>query len=173
MMASLEASLRALASVVDDPAELMERVNGLVYQASSANRFATLFYAQYDPASRHLSYVNGGHNPPVVLRRRDGAFQVFRLETGGPVVGLLRHRYERGAFSHQAGDLLLLFTDGVSESMNGRFEEWGEERLIELAKSCYGLSTVDCMRKIFAAAQAFAAGAAQHDDMTLVVLRLG
>ena len=68
MMASLEASLRALASVVDDPAELMERVNGLVYQASSANRYATLFYAQYDPASRRLSYVNAGHNPPVVLR---------------------------------------------------------------------------------------------------------
>src|SRR5215469_8625792 len=68
MMASLEASLRALASVVEDPAELMERVSGLVYQASSAHRYATLFYGQYHPASRCLSYVNAGHNPPVVLR---------------------------------------------------------------------------------------------------------
>src|SRR5438874_8558876 len=65
MMASLEASLRALAPVVDDPAELMERVNRLVYQASSANRYATLFYAQYDPRIRQLCYVNAGHNPPV------------------------------------------------------------------------------------------------------------
>jgi len=60
MMASLEASLRALASVVDDPAELIERVSTLVYEASSANRYATLFYAQYDPGSRCLSYVNAG-----------------------------------------------------------------------------------------------------------------
>ncbi|MCU1261360.1 MAG: response regulator receiver protein, partial [Bryobacterales bacterium] len=96
MMASLEASLRALAPVIDDPAELMDRVNTLVYQASSASRFATLFYAQYDPASRRLSYVNAGHNPPVVLRNCGGSYQALRLETGGPVIGLLRHRYERG-----------------------------------------------------------------------------
>jgi sigma-B regulation protein RsbU (phosphoserine phosphatase) len=172
MMASLEASLRALASVVDDPAELMERVNSLVYRASAANRFATLFYAQYDPATRRMSYVNAGHNPPIVLRNRAGSCQVLRLETGGPVIGLLPHRYERGVFSHEAGDLVVLFTDGVSESMNVRYEEWGEERLIELAKTCLGLPAPDGMRRILAAAQAFAAGASQHDDMTLVVLRL-
>ena len=69
MMASLEASLRGQASVGHDLAELMKRVNSLVYQASSANRYATLFYAEYDPRSRQLSYVNAGHNPPVVLRK--------------------------------------------------------------------------------------------------------
>ena len=172
MMASLEASLRALACVVEDPAELMEQVSGLLHQASSSNRYATLFYAQYDPASRCLSYVNAGHNPPVVLRSFGGTFQVFRLETGGPVVGLFRHSYERGVFSHEPGDLLVLFTDGVSESMNARFEEWGEERLIEFAKTCYGLPSVEGLRGILSAAQAFAAGASQHDDMTLVVLRV-
>jgi phosphoserine phosphatase RsbU/P len=171
MMASLEASLRALASVVDDPSELMERINALVYQASSANRYATLFYAQYDPVSRDLSYVNAGHNAPVVLRSRAGSFQEFRLETGGPVIGLLSHRYERGVFSHEPGDLMVLFTDGVSESMNVRFEEWGEERLIELVQGCYEVPALEAMRRIFTAAQAFAAGAAQHDDMTVVVLR--
>jgi len=172
MMASLEASLRALASVVNDPAELIERVSGLVYQASSASRYATLFYCLYDPASRCLSYVNAGHNPPVVLRSSGGSFQVFRLETGGPVVGLFRHGYECGAFSHEAGDLLILFTDGVSESMNVRFEEWGEARMIELAKECYGLPASEVLRRILSAAQAFAAGAPQHDDMTLVVIRV-
>jgi len=88
------------------------------------------------------------------------------------VVGLLRHSYERGVFSHEAGDLLVLFTDGVSESMNARFEDWGEARLIELAKTCYGLPASEVLRRILAAAQAFAAGAPQHDDMTLVVLRV-
>ena len=67
---------------------------------------------------------------------------------------------------------MVLFTDGVSESMNLRDEEWGEERLIELAKTCLGLPPQEGMRRILAAAQAFAAGASQHDDMTLVVLRV-
>jgi len=172
MMASLEASLRALAPVVDDPAELMERVNALVYQASTSNRYATLFYAEYDPARRRLSYVNAGHNPPVVLRNRNGSRDVLRLETGGPVIGLVPHRYQRGIFSHEAGDLVVLFTDGVSESMNVHWEEWGEDRLIELAKMCHALPAAEVMRQILAAAEAFAAGASQHDDMTLVVLRL-
>jgi sigma-B regulation protein RsbU (phosphoserine phosphatase) len=172
MMASLEASLRALASVIQDPPDLMERVNTLVCQASAANRYATLFYAEYHPATRRLTYVNAGHNPPVVLRNCGGACQVLRLETGGPVIGLLPQRYQRGMFSLEAGDLVLLFTDGVSESMNIREEEWGEERLIELAKTCHGLPALEGMRRILAAALAFAGGAPQHDDMTLVVLRV-
>ncbi|MGH9630689.1 MAG: PP2C family protein-serine/threonine phosphatase [Bryobacteraceae bacterium] len=172
MMASLEASIRALVSVVDDLSELMERVNSLVYQASAANRYITLFYAEYDPRSRRLSYVNAGHNPPVVLRNRAGSHEVLRLETGGPVIGLLPDRYQQGVFSHEAGDVVVLFTDGVSESMNSRCEEWGEERLIECAKTCHGLPALESMKRILAAAQAFAAGASQHDDMTLVVLRV-
>jgi phosphoserine phosphatase RsbU/P len=172
MMASLEASLRALAPVVQDPADLMERVNSLVCQASSSNRYATLFYGEYHPATRRLTYVNAGHNAPVVLRNCGGAYQMLRLETGGPVIGFLPQPYQRGVFSHEAGDLVVLFTDGVSESMNLRDEEWGEERLIELAKTCHGLPAPEGMRRILAAAQAFAAGAPQHDDMTLVVLRV-
>ncbi|HME10067.1 MAG TPA: ATP-binding protein [Bryobacteraceae bacterium] len=81
-------------------------------------------------------------------------------------------KYDHGVFFHERGDLIVLFTDGVSESMNVRDEEWGEERLIELAKTCHGLPALEVMRRILAAAQAFAAGAAQHDDMTLVVLRV-
>ncbi len=132
MVASLEASLRALASVVQDPADLMGRVNTFVCQASASNRYATLFYAEYDPATRRLMYVNAGHNPPVVLRSSAGSCQVLRL----------------------------------------RDEEWGEERLIELAKTCHGLPALEGMRRILAAAQAFATGASQHDDMTLVVLHV-
>ena len=172
MMASLEASLRALAPVVGDLAELMERVNNLVHQASTAERYATLFYAQYDPASRELSYVNAGHNPPVVLRSGGESLGVFRLKTGGPVIGLLPNCYQSDVFRHEPGDLLVLFTDGVSESMNARLEEWGEERLVELAKACHGIPVLEVTRQILRAAEAFAGGAPQHDDMTLVVLRV-
>jgi sigma-B regulation protein RsbU (phosphoserine phosphatase) len=172
MMASLEASLRAQASVGHGLAELMKRVNSLVYEASSANRYATLFYAEYDPRSRQLSYVNAGHNPPLILRRSATVCEVLRLETGGPVIGLLPQCYQQESFPLEAGDLIVLFTDGVSESMNARDEEWGEDRLIQFAKTCHGLPAFEIMSQILAAADAFVAGASQHDDMTLVVLRV-
>ena len=172
LMANLEASLRGQALVADDLAELMSRVNGLILDASSPNRYATLFYAAYDPRSRQLSYVNAGHNPPVILRKSDAACVVFRLENGGPVIGLLRQRYHQESFALEPGDLIVLFTDGISESMNARDEEWGEERLIEFAKTCHGLPAFEVMTRIMAAAEAFAAGVSQHDDMTLAVLRV-
>jgi hypothetical protein len=88
MMASLQASLRGQAlHAKDDLAELMSRVNKLVYEASTTNRYATFFYAQFEPATRKLVYVNAGHNPPFVIRRREDDFEVLRLEEGGAVVG--------------------------------------------------------------------------------------
>ncbi len=73
------------------------------------------------------------------------AAQVFRLENGGPVIGLLRQRYQQESFTLEPGDLMVLFTDGISESMNARDEEWGEERLIEFAKTCHGLPALEAM----------------------------
>ncbi|MBV8864809.1 MAG: SpoIIE family protein phosphatase, partial [Acidobacteriaceae bacterium] len=140
MMASLGASLRGQAAVVEDLTELIQRVNNLVYNASSVNRYATFFYAEYEPRDRQLSFVNAGHNPPLIVRRSNPSCQLFRLEAGGPPVGLLPNStYEQGSFALEPGDLLVLFTDGIPESMNGDDEEWGEERLIELAKTCDGL----------------------------------
>jgi sigma-B regulation protein RsbU (phosphoserine phosphatase) len=172
MMASLEASLRSLVPVCRDLAELMKRVNNLIYEASSASRYASLFYAEYDPLSRKLSYVNAGHNPPVILRNSGGARQVLRLEAGGPVIGILRESYQQESFPLEPGDLVVLFTDGVSESMNTRNEEWGEESFIEFAKTCHGLAAFEVTTRILTAAEDFAGGAPQHDDMTLVVLRM-
>ena len=172
LMASLEASLRGQALVAHDLAELIDRVNSLVLEASSANRYATLFYAEYDPRRHRLSYVNAGHNPPLILRKSDADWTVFRLENGGPVIGLLRQRYQQESFALEPGDLMVLFTDGISESMNAREEEWGEDKLIEFAKTCHGLPASETMTRIMAAAEAFAGGVPQHDDMTLVVLRI-
>jgi len=88
------------------------------------------------------------------------------------VIGLLQQSYQQESFQLEAGDLVVLFTDGVSESMNARYEEWGEDRLIEFAKTCHGLPAFEAMTRILAAAEAFAAGASQQDDMTLVVCRV-
>jgi len=170
--AFLQGALRGLASVALDPRDLVGQVNNVVSQVLPADRFASLFYGQYDPATRRSVYVNAGHNPPVVLRKRDGGCQVLRLEVGGRVIGPYPEPYQQGEFLHEGGDLVVLFTDGISESMSARCEEWGEERLIELVQLCNGLSARECAGRILAGAERFAGRAQPHDDMMVVVLRI-
>ena len=174
-MASLQASLRADAMRAgDDLAGLIARVNNMVYDASAEDRYATLFYAQFEPASRRLTYVNAGHCPPMLLRSTAGGHTIERLDkAGGTVVGLVPDvTYEQAQVQLAAGDLLVIYTDGFSEAMSPQLEEWGERRLLEAVTSCDGLSAKDAIGKIMQAADAFAAGAPQSDDMTLVILRV-
>ena len=169
LMASLQASVRGQSIGADaGVALLMANVNKLVYDASPANRYATFFYAQYDSATRRLIYSNGGHNPPMILR----GGSVIRLDKGGPPVGLFRPaRYEQDEIQIEPADLMVLFTDGISEAENEAQEEWGEEALEKTARACDGRPPSDVIADIMAAADAFAAGAPQHDDMTVVIAR--
>jgi serine phosphatase RsbU (regulator of sigma subunit)/dihydrofolate reductase len=174
LMASLHASLRGqVLSGVGDLGTKIANVNRLLYNASDSNRYATFFYAELDCASRTLHYVNGGHNPPAVLREEDGAWRVLRLGDGGPVIGLLAGALYKEQMLHLLpGDILLAFTDGISEAMNASEDEWGEDRMIAEAQAHADLSAEELLQHLFRAADAFAAGATQHDDMTIVVLRL-
>ncbi len=168
LMASLQASLRGQATFgTTDLAQLMGRVNRLMCDSSAINRYATFFYGEYQPTSRVLRYVNAGHNPPMLVRS-DG--EVVRLDAGGPVVGLLDlASYMAAEVTLRPGDRFIAFTDGVSEAMNSHDEEWGEEHLLEAFRACDGLSPAEAIGRVIAGADAFAAGAPQHDDMTLVV----
>jgi phosphoserine phosphatase RsbU/P len=118
--------------------------------------------------------VNAGHNPPFVLRcGANGKTEVLRLEADGPVVGLLEFApYTEQTLTLIPGDLLLLYTDGISEAMTRDDEEWGEERLIATADSCKDRTASEILSQLFVEADAFTAGAPQHDDMTLLVLKL-
>jgi len=170
LMASLQASVRGQSlSSENDIAGLMTNVNRLVFDASPSSRYATFFYAQFDPATLRMVYTNGGHNPPMLLRGDD----VIRLELGGPPVGLFRPaQYEQAEIQLAPGDLLLLYTDGMSEAENPAEEEWGEDALIAAARASADLPSMQMITHILAAADIFAAGAPQHDDMTLVVARV-
>lgn len=170
LMASLQASIRGQTlSGNHDLAELMTNVSRLIYDSSASNRYATLFYAQYEPRRRLLRHVNAGHNPPFVLR----GDTVIRLDTGGPVAGLLQPvHYEQGSLTLEPGDLVVCYTDGISESMNAAEQEWGEQRLVATAGSCPGMTAKQILDRIMNAAREFAAGAPQHDDMTLVIVRI-
>lgn len=173
LMASLHASLRGqVLSGSGDLGAKMANVNRLLHGASEAHRYATFFYAELDCASRTLHYVNGGHNPPAVLRREDGGWRVLRLGDGGPVIGLFAGAvYQEQTVQLLPGDLLLAFTDGISEAMNASDEEWGEDRLIAEAQAHADLNADELLQRLFRAADGFAGGVPQHDDMTLVVLR--
>ncbi|MES1261310.1 MAG: GAF domain-containing SpoIIE family protein phosphatase [Acidobacteriota bacterium] len=170
LMASLQASLRGQTLAgLHDLSALMHNVNKLVYEASTSNRYATFFYGEYDPGTHKLDFVNAGHNPPVILR---GA-GVLRLEAGGPVVGLLpAARFEHAEMLLEPGDVLISFTDGISEALNEWDEEWEEERFIAAAQACRGLSAKHMIEAIFRGADSFTGAAKQYDDMTLLVMKL-
>jgi sigma-B regulation protein RsbU (phosphoserine phosphatase) len=172
LMASLRASLRSAALLQPgDLATLMRHVNRLVYESSTSNRYATFFYAEYDPQSRLLTYVNAGHNPPIILRGNEA----LQLEATGTVIGLLPDApYTRACTALKPGDILIAFTDGVSEAMNSTEEEWGEDRMVAcvralLTQSNNTATAEQLMQCILAGADRFTAGAPQNDDMTLLL----
>lgn len=173
MMASLQASLRGQAiHCGSDLAALMKHVNTLVYEASTSNRYATFFYAQLNLKSRKLIYVNAGHNPPFVIRANG---EVLKLEEGGAVVGMLPTmfiNYNQGEIQLETGDLLVGFTDGISEAMNPAEEEWGEDAMLEQLKIVYDKPSEEILTHIVACADKFADGAKQHDDMTMIIVKL-
>ena len=176
LMATLRAYLRG-AQTIHHQADLtavMTNLNRLVYESSDANRYATFFYGEFDSISRVLSYVNGGHNPPMLFRHSTGGNSVVRLETGGPVIGLMEDcGYSQACVTLEPGDVLVAFTDGISEAMNLADEEWGDDRLMDAVRSNLAAPARDLIVHIVRAADAFVAGALQHDDMTTVVVRVG
>jgi sigma-B regulation protein RsbU (phosphoserine phosphatase) len=177
LMASLRACLRTMTRTTSgELTHLMSHLNRLIYEASAVNRYATFFFGIFDMSANRFDYVNAGHNPPVLLRKSAGGnYEWLRLDCGGPVIGLLPEAfYEQGSILMHPGDLLLTYTDGISEAMNSAEEEWGEEAMILAAQQASDSSAEDAediVKAIFAAADVFAGGAAQHDDMTVLVMR--
>ena len=171
VMAALRASLHALMlqSGLSVPA-IAERLNGLLYNGSSASRYATLFLAIYDPTTQRLTSVNAGHNPPL-LHRADGTF--VELTCGGPVVGLLPVAvYESETLTIALGDTLVAYTDGVTEARDPRGDEWGDDHLKSAIRECAAEPTSRQMvQSILTRFDRFVSTAPQTDDITLVVFR--
>jgi AraC-like DNA-binding protein len=174
IMASLQAYLRAHAlHPHSDPSTLIADVNQLVYTSSPTHLFASLFYAEYQPATRMLRYVNAGHNPPIVLRPRDGRCELFRLNPSSMPVGISSEtQFESANFQLHRGDLFIAYTDGITEVQDRRGELWGLERLEQLLRSCSYDLPMEIMERILDEGFRFADRQPQHDDMTLVVMKV-
>lgn len=171
IMASLQASLRArLLNEDTRPSTLIGTLNQLVYQSSLPHIYATLFYGEYHAGTQVLTYVNAGHNPALILRRERDQVRLIRLESEGPPVGLFRDTvYKECVCPLQLGDVLVAYTDGITESSNEVQEVWGDAGLEAILSTCIGKRPAEIIEAIVAARDRFAGPTASTDDTTLVV----
>jgi sigma-B regulation protein RsbU (phosphoserine phosphatase) len=170
LMANMQAAVRALSESNVPPAELMTRVNRLVHGYTEDGVFITFFYSILDTLTGEVVYVNAGHNPPCVLRA-NGSREY--LDRGGLVVGIIPgSEYETGRTTLRAGDDLVLYTDGITEAANSEDEMFGEERLEELLMRHRHSSAREIEEQVYTSIKEFAAGAAQADDLTMVIVKM-
>ena len=174
LMASLHSAVRAFSvddkssGTVPSPAMLLEKLNRHLYRSTESNKYATLFVAFYDRASRQLTYSNGGHLPPMLLSS-DGSLR--KLECGGSVVGLLDGlQYEQETIPLHAGDLLIAYSDGMTEPEN-ESGEFGEDRLLALLRQNRDQALPVLATDTFQTVKAWIGDKEQPDDMTLLFAR--
>jgi phosphoserine phosphatase RsbU/P len=174
IMASLHATLRAQAfHPQSDPSSLVKRVNRLVHDSSPPDFFVSLFYAEYEPATRILEYVNAGHHPPVVIRSQNGSTHAFYLKSTDVPIGISpRSQFPAVAFQLHIDDLLVAYTDGITEMENRDGEMYGLPRLERLLISSAGATAEQVIDGILEDVSSFADGQPQRDDITLVAIRV-
>lgn len=169
LMSSLHATMRAQVETCATVAELVGRVNRYLHETTPANKFATLFCGHLDCQSHRLCYTNAGHNPPLLIRRRG---EVVYLETGGLPVGITEFsHYDEGAIELELGDVLIIYSDGISEALNQQGEEFTAERLIQVVQQHADKSASQLRDRIDEALLQFMGSASPVDDMTLVIVK--
>lgn len=168
LMSTLQSSFLGVSSSGDDLARVCERVNRFLVARTSPERYATFFVGRVTEDA-FLSYVNAGHNPPYLLR--EGECQ--RLAGGGVPLGLFADAvYELQKVRLRPGDLMICYTDGVTEAMDPDQQEFGEERLLECVLAHRGRTAEDIIGAVREAVHGHTRGAPQHDDLTLLALCL-
>jgi sigma-B regulation protein RsbU (phosphoserine phosphatase) len=170
LMATFQASLKTLSDTPGTLTELVARMNRYACSNSqNGRRFTTAFIAEYEPAARRLTYVNAGHNEPIVLRKSGAA---ERLSVGGMPLGIMDGApYQSGEVTLEAGDWLVAFTDGVVEAENPAQQQYGEERFLVMLRWGAQMTPQGLLDAILADVARFAGNAAQHDDITCVLVK--
>jgi sigma-B regulation protein RsbU (phosphoserine phosphatase) len=173
LMASVQTALRSLAPVSDLPTEVLGHINRIFVHNIHFNTFVTLFLAHFEPATHRLTYANAGHNPPLVIcPKPNGREVVSWLRPTGAAVGLVEEaQFRAETVTLAPGDVLLLYTDGVTESRNPGQEQFGEHRLAELVQKGVGLPAQELVRELRQAMQDFTRGQPVDDDTTIVACK--
>ncbi len=174
LMASLQASLRILVADSDSPAKVVERLNSLLIHNIHLTQFVTLFLGRYDPATHTLHYCNAGHNPPLLYRGiSNGTERGQWLPPTGAAIGLVEEfAFRDEAITLKPDDVLLLYTDGVTEARNLQGEEFRPQGLFDFIQQHAGLQAPDLIRELRRVLQEFTGGQPLADDTTIVAGKL-
>jgi phosphoserine phosphatase RsbU/P len=170
LMANLQACLHTMTPMEMTLEEVAGHMNRVICQNTAFDKFITAFLAVYTPGERRVDYVNAGHNPPILLR---ASGDVELLEKGGLLLGVIKGiPYERGTLVLGSGDVLALFTDGVTEAMGPDEDEYGEDRLIQLMRDLNQQSAQDILDAVRSDIITFTGSATLlSDDLTMIVVK--
>ena len=171
LMSSLQTAIRTMAPETDSPSEILERINRFYIHNIHFTTYVTTFLARFDPVTHILTYASAGHNPPAVVHKRVGG--VTWLKPTAPAIGLVEEfhsRMERVTLEH--GDILFLYTDGVTEAFNPTLEQFGTQRLGDLLGKNADLGATEMIQIVRQGLEAFGDGHALEDDTTFVALKL-
>ena len=170
LMATFQASLKTLSTAQVALPELVANMNKYACTNSQGGlRFTTALLAEYDPATRVFTYINAGHNNPI-LRRSNGLIE--RLDVGGLPLGIQPEaKYESATVALAPGDWLVIFTDGLVEAVDAKDEEYGESRLLEAIQGAVATSPGDLLKRLMAGLDLFVGNTPQHDDVTCMLLK--
>jgi serine phosphatase RsbU (regulator of sigma subunit) len=171
LMPSLAVALRLRARELSGPAAIISDLDQVLRQITSTATFVTMFYARFDQAGKTMEYANGGHNPPLLTRPKTG--QSLALDVGGPILGILKDtHFSNTVVTLEKGDILTLFTDGVTEQENETGEEFSTSRLEQVVLNNEAEPASALVGRITEAVSTFAGDKPQVDDLTVVVVKI-
>jgi len=169
LMSNLQASLHALVHSELPIVNMMIRINDMIFQNTAMDKFITFFYCVLDIQNGRITYCNAGHNPPY---QRDQEGKIHELMKGGIILGMMENMpYEVESCVLKPGERIVFYTDGITEAMNEKEEEFGEERLKNLIFLYPDLSAQEFMEKVNEEIDEFCGNAPQADDITMIVLQ--
>jgi phosphoserine phosphatase RsbU/P len=175
LMASIQSAVHSYLKLYDESSfhldKVTEKINELIYENTSSEKFITFFWGILDSENDSFEYINAGHNPPLIFRAENG--DKIQLTEGGFMIGILDFgvSYEIGKINLSKDDIIVFYTDGVTEAINKTGEEFGENGLIDVTEKNKNENTHDILESIKNSIVEFTMGTAQYDDITLIVLK--
>jgi sigma-B regulation protein RsbU (phosphoserine phosphatase) len=170
MMARVQAIMHTEAQSSKEVEKMVSNLNRLLLQSGAQNRYVTFFLGELDTETLSFKYCNAGHNYPILIRE-DGS--ILFLETGGLILGAFEEAtYSSGQLDLKPNDLLVLYTDGITEALNPQEQEFGEKRLLETLSRLKHLHPEALKEQLISEVRSYIQGVPQYDDMTLMVLKV-
>lgn len=170
-MAKAMADFRGLSHDCNEPNEALEAINNRLTEEGVPGMFVTLQYLIYKPTEKTVKYSNGGHNPLVWIKN-NGEAALLTQDVGSPIGIIPGSEFKTDRFLVSSGDIFIMYTDGISEARDVNHKEFGEDRILEIAKAGRNLSAQELVERLVSEVVSFSKNMPQHDDMTVIILKI-